>query len=248
MVLKGTTSPSSFTAEDATIPRNRWGRRRQVSEIICNDETVKASTSTTVLHQMDVLFCFDPEISSDHVGNTQFYHLVDYNKSIYQALPKRKHLLVARSIVHAITRGGGRFLRQEKLHIGSRNVTHWAKMNFVESILKTVEALSDCNTSMIVPPVALLLSYGLSSSLPVASVAGLSLGDPVAEKRNTCFEQDGTNVAGGKSTLESHEDEDRSNALTNETQKNEQSSALYRRFKLWSLGGRKINLESKDFE
>jgi hypothetical protein len=159
------------------------GRQRQASERCQYVETAQAFASTTVVHQMDVLFGFDPEISNDHIGNIQFYHLVEYNKSICQALPKRKGILVARSIVDTIIRSGGRFLHQESICIGNKNFTHWIEMSNGEAILKTMNALSESNRSIVFVPLARLMNYEMNDAHPVHSVNKSHVNDPVTKEK-----------------------------------------------------------------
>ncbi|GAX26711.1 hypothetical protein FisN_2Hu342 [Fistulifera solaris] len=160
--------------------QDRW---RQASERCQHIETARASGSTTVVHQMDVVFGSDPETSSDHIGNIQFHHLVEYNKSIWQALPKRNRILVARSIVDTIMRSGGRFLSQESICVKDRNVAHWTVMSYGEAILKTMDALSESSRSIVFAPLGRLRNDEMNDKPPIHSFTKSLANGPIAKEK-----------------------------------------------------------------
>jgi hypothetical protein len=48
-----------------------------------------------------------------HIGNVIYRRIVDYNKAVYQQVPKRQRMLVSQSIVQTILNAGGRFLQEQ---------------------------------------------------------------------------------------------------------------------------------------
>lgn len=159
-------------------PQVMQGRQRHFTE----RPAVETASSSSVVHQMDVLFCCDPEIRNKHIGNIQFYHLVEYNKSIYQSLPKRKRLFVAHSIVQTIARSGGRFLQQQRFQVRNTRATHWTEMHYAQSVLKTVEALKEEGSFMNgSAPVAQFLSYDQSRSNRISSMLGVHVNSSITE-------------------------------------------------------------------
>jgi hypothetical protein len=80
-----------------------------------------------------------------HPGNRLFRRLVQHNKGLFESCDKAcKRQSVALSIVCAIERLGGRFLRKETEHKSS-SVAYWKVVPKEDACIKTAQALRDAN-------------------------------------------------------------------------------------------------------
>lgn len=82
----------------------------------------------------DVL-CGRGGLINSHPGNIVFRKIVEYNKTIYQQIPKRDRAMVPQSIVQTIRNRGGRFLQSE----GGT----WVEISLSRATQKTSQALRE---------------------------------------------------------------------------------------------------------
>jgi hypothetical protein len=67
----------------------------------------------TLTHFSRAVLCGRGGGINKHIGNVIYRRIVDYNKAVYQQVPKRQRMLVSQSIVQTILNAGGRFLQEQ---------------------------------------------------------------------------------------------------------------------------------------
>ena len=97
-----------------------------------------------------------------HKGNLVYRRVVEYNKSVYQQVPKRHRILVSQSIVQTISQNGGRFLQYQN--------GMWTTISFRRAVQKTSQALREKSDSK-EPPTASGSSNTKSGSSSSTSAA-----------------------------------------------------------------------------
>jgi hypothetical protein len=108
--------------------------------------TTAAAADTTFVSsghsfQPSDVLCGRGGFINKHSGNVVYRRVVDYNKAMYQQVPKRHRILVSQSIVRAILNQGGRFLSQQ------HGCGTWKQVDFSKAVLKTSQALREKDSS-----------------------------------------------------------------------------------------------------
>ena len=103
-------------------------------------KSVGANKAITSPNDLDVL-CGRGGLVNRHPGNLVFRKVVDYNKEFYHQLPKRKRIVVSKSIVETILNNGGRFLI-----LGSSG-NEYIQLDRKHALQKTSQALRERSSS-----------------------------------------------------------------------------------------------------
>jgi hypothetical protein len=116
--------------------------KRQSTSLHQIYQSATATSPAVVVQKFDVLAGRGAR-SNRHLGNKLFRSLVKHNRRLYQQLKDNTHkVMLAESIITAIQRHGGRFIKQQQHHSSSSS-SWWYEVTKEEAITKTQQALRE---------------------------------------------------------------------------------------------------------
>eukprot|EP00529_Nitzschia_sp_RCC80_P021171 CAMPEP_0113445390 /NCGR_PEP_ID=MMETSP0014_2-20120614/3161_1 /TAXON_ID=2857 /ORGANISM="Nitzschia sp." /LENGTH=414 /DNA_ID=CAMNT_0000336439 /DNA_START=187 /DNA_END=1431 /DNA_ORIENTATION=- /assembly_acc=CAM_ASM_000159 len=149
------------------------------------EQKVAAATSIDDIHDQDVVFGRGG-FSYSHKGNRLFRRLVSHNHELYHSTNNSYHRqAVATSIVRAIHRTGGRFVKKDS---GGKNgdkgggrdssSSFWVSVSDKDACLKTCQALRDANIRAKRPSSSSKTGTAATSATPCSSCNSSVVGPP----------------------------------------------------------------------